>query len=461
MLDLYERETEESLARVQATNVPEVGMFDGFVRGAGMGAVRTAIKTVARPVAMVGSIGAGIYDLDQSMVPDAISSGTSARDRYFRTMDEIFDSAIDYWTPKANEVGVAGEVVGQLLGLLPIVVASPATAVAGTYLDTATELSKKGVGDWRAQAVGAAQAAGLGAGIWMPIMGSTLAQRVLVGGASFNVVQGVVTRGAGETILGDHPAAAEFKALDGTAMTLDVLLGMAFGGITHLSPAQRAQGAAAWKRIGEWAKELPPTDKSAIMVLREGQHLNLDSLPGKPVSALDQDAHVQRMRTVLDQVIRGEPVHVEGMPAPKMEPDQARWAEADKRARALAEEGEALAKEEGFAETAANDPSINPEQTEPEGPPAQRAESASTPPPEAGTKAKPGGPEAVDPLAREVDAFVQQYESLPMRVGQEANGEPVVKTVKEFIEDARANSEQARQDANLFEVAAACMLGVT
>lgn len=452
MLDLYERENDEAVARLPGTRTPEAGVFDGFVRGAGMSAVRTGIKTIARPVAMVGSLGAAIYD-NNTIGLDAIADGTSAKDRYFKTMDEIFDSAIDYWTPKAGEVGVAGEVVGQLLGLLPIVIASPAAAVAGIHLDTATELSKKGVGDWRAQAVGAAQAAGLGAGIWMPILGQTLAQRIVLGGAGFNLAQGVTTRGTSELILGDHPAAAEFKALDGTAMTLDVLLGMAFGGLVHLSPAQRTQGAESWGRIKDWANGLSPSEKAAIMVLREGQHLNVDSLPGKPLTALDQDAHVARMRSALDQVIRGEPVNLDGMPSPKVEADEARWLEATHRAEEMRKEGARIAEEYG----------LKPEEISSirtEGPPAQRAEPASPPPPEVGTIAEPGGPEAVDRIAMEANSFAEAHPDLPLAVGKDADGEPVTKPVKAYLDDARATAEQARSDARLFEVAAACMMGV-
>ena len=448
MLDLYEKETDEALARLPGTKTPDVGVFDGFFRGAAMGAVRTAIKTVARPVAMVGSLGAMVYDNNTTPVGwDAIADGTSARDRYFKAMDEIFDPAIDYWTPKAGEVGVAGEVVGQLLGLLPIVVASPAAAVAGTYMDTAAELSKKGVSDWRAQAVGAAQAAGLGLGIWMPILGSTLAQRVLVGGAGFNAVQGIVTRGAAEELLKGHPAGEEFKALDGTALTLDVLLGMAFGTIAHLSPAQRSQGAKAWEQIGKWADNLQPSEKASIMVLREAQHLNADSLAGRPVTPADIDAHVQRVKTAMEQILRDEPVNVDAMPKPVLEADPKRFVEADKRAEVLVKEGDKISKAEGFAQ---EEPVVVEPKTEAE--PAKKTV-VETVPPEAGKE--------VDHVSVEAQKFAEERPDLPMRTGQDANGDPVTKPLKAYLDDARLDVEQARKDAKLFEVAAACLLGVS
>lgn len=450
MLDLYEAEANQALARLPGTKNPEAGIFDGFLRGAGMGAVRTGIKTLVRPVAMVGSLGAIAYDKDLEI--HGISRGTESQDRYFKAMDEILDSAIEYWTPRPNEVGLAGEVVGQLLGLLPIVVASPAAAVGGTQLDVATDLAKKGVGDWRAQAVGAAQATGLGAGIWMPILGQTLAQRIVVGGAGFNVVQGIATRGAGEMILGDHPAAKEFKALDGTALTLDVLLGMAFGTITHLSPAQRAQGTAAWERIRNWAEGLPPSSKDSIAVLRQAQHLNHDSLAGKPAEPIDLSRAVDRNKLALEQAVRDEPVTVEALPHPRMEADEARWLEATARAEEMRKEGERVSEEYG----------LWPEELTPqprtEGPPAQRAESSSPPPPEAGAKAEPARPEA-DALSREADRIAAELPEVRIRVGEAADGTPVTKTATELLADTRAEAAKLRADSELFEVAAACMLG--
>lgn len=639
MLDLFEPETDQALARLPRTQVPEAGIFDGFIRGTGMAAVRTGIKTVARPLAMIGSIGAAAYDrnVEAATGIDTISDGSSARDKYFKSMDDILDSAIDYWTPKPAEVGVAGEVVGQLLGLLPIVIASPATAIAGTYLDTATELSKKGVDDWRAQAVGAAQAVGLGTGIWMPILGANLWQRVLAGGAGFNALQGIVTRGAAEEILKGHPAGEEFKALDGTALTLDVLLGMAFGSIAHLSPTQRAQGAKAWERIRGWAEDLDPSQKAAIAVLREAQHLNADSLAGKPAEPADVERSVNRTKLALEQAVRGEPTNVEDLPAPKLEPDPARLAEAEKRVEDMRSEGDALAKaydlvlqepigpahdplvrltpeeigdvlvergpafqKQGSAELTLKgfglvkiiwkhgekskstpkpfqvqreDVTRLPEvlrdfmpivdETQPDGkrllewqveredgkkviysvrgfsetdgaqhlvsifvnqgktdffsgkplsekrnrflespgggskPRAAMAATGDTgpgsssidapggqesgsqtnsrtegpagqprgdePPPDV-TGGKPAGPEAekpADPATLEAQRFAEERPDLPVRVGTTPDGEPMVRSLKDFLGDARSEVDLARKDATLFEAAAACMLGVS
>lgn len=46
-----------------------------------------------------------------------------------------------------------------------------------------------------------------------------------------------------------------------------------------------------------------------------------------------------------------------------------------------------------------------------------------------------------------------------LRVGEEPNGAPILKTVKEYLGDAQRTAADARQDVGLFEAAAQCLLG--
>ena len=299
--DLFERETQSRLGAYPGTREIEPGVFDNFLSGSGMFLMQGLAKT-ARAVDLLGSVG--------PIVQDRIAGGTERQDKYFREHEDIFKSAVDYWTPRPNEVGEAAQVVGNLAAMLPTVIASPGLAVGSAQLSAAEDLVLKGASSGKAQAVGAVQGLGLGTGIWMPILGKTLTQRLLVGGAGFNVLQGIGTRGASGAILEGGPGAEELKAFDGTAITLDALLGAAFGGVAHLSKAQRAQGENAWKRIGEWSKGLKPSDVDALATLRQAEHLNSDSLPGRPAEATDIEAHVQAMRQAVDDVLNGRPVDV-------------------------------------------------------------------------------------------------------------------------------------------------------
>jgi hypothetical protein len=281
----------------------------------------------------------------------------------------------------------------------------------------------------------------------MPILGKTLAQRVLLGGAGFNAAQGVVTRGVSGALLEGTAAEKDYAAFGPAALTLDILLGAAFGGIAHLSPAQRAQGEAAWKQIEGWGKTIPAGDVDAIAALRQAQHINVDTLPGKPVSEADVEAHVERMRTALGQAARGEAIDVEGMPRANVEPD-GRFVEAEVRARNLMAEAERVRVDEGLP------PAMEPEAQSPRGSvePPRNAEAEA-----AGPTAREG--EAPDPLTVAAERIVAQRPDMTMTIGADAEGNPVTVKASELLDMQRQRRAEAEADVRLFEVAATCMFG--
>lgn len=330
-LDLFE-ETDNVLANLRPVAEPEPGVWDNFTAGAGKVAMQTFAKA-GRAASMAAA--------PLAMAFEKAPGSTEVQDKFFKAHDDIFGRAVDYWTPKPGEVGEAGMVVGSLLGTLPLVFASPAAAVASTQLSAGEDLVRKGVDAGTAQAVGASQAVGLGLGIWVPILGKTLAQRVLLGGAGFNVVQGTAMRAAGEALLEGTPGEKDYQAFDPTQLTLDVLLGAAFGGLAHVHPRMRAEGDAWHKRMAEWGAKLKPSEVDALATLRQSQHLNADSMPGKPVDVADTNAHVDRMRQAIDDLANDRPVNVEDMPAPRFESDAARAAEAEMAVKAMQDEARA------------------------------------------------------------------------------------------------------------------------
>ena len=325
--DLYSEETGNRLAGLRPVKEPEPGMFDNFLAGSGKVAMQTFAKA-GRATSMAIAPAAIGLDKAKAAFNDTAQS-TEIQDKFFKAHDEIFGRAVDYWTPNPNEVGAAGQIVGQLMATLPMVVANAPATVASTQLSTGEDLVRKGVDSGKAQAVGAVQAGGLGLGIWVPILGKTLAQRVLLGGAGFNATQGLATRAASGKLLEGTPGAEDYKAFDPTALTLDVLLGAAFGGIAHINPRMRAEGDKWHAKLAEWGKTLKPSEVDALATLRQAQHLNADSLPGKPVDVQDVNAHVDRMRQALDDLANDRPVQVEDMPAGRFEHDAARADEAN------------------------------------------------------------------------------------------------------------------------------------
>lgn len=431
-LDLYREEIDNRLASMRPATEPEPGMFDNFLVGTGKVAMQTFAKAGRAASMAVAPL---------AMALEKAPGSTEVQDRFFKAHDDIFGNAVDYWTPKPGEVGAAGQVVGQLLGTLPQVFASPALTVAATQLSTGEDLVRKGVDAGTAQAVGGVQAAGLGLGIWVPILGQTLAQRVLLGGAGFNVAQGLATRAASAELLEGTPGAEDFKTFDPTALTLDVLLGAAFGGISHINPRMRAEGDAWHAKLKEWGAKLKPSEVDALATLRQAQHLNADSLPGKPVDVEDVNAHVARMRQALDDLANDRPVNVEVMPAGRFEADAARLAEAEKVV-------------DGWVEEAGPLPEptkVSPQDTAP-----PRAKAA----PEARKPAAEGDEAAtIDPLAASAARFAAEHPDLPIVVGKNADGSDITTTPRQWLEDADATMRQAQEDARLFEIAAGCLLG--
>ena len=429
-LDLYAEESDNRIGGMRPVTTPEPGIFDNFLAGSG----KVAMQGFAKTGRAVGMALAPI-----AMALEKAPGSTELQDKYFKAHDEVLGSAVDYWTPKPGEVGVAAEVVGSLASMLPQVIASPALTVASQQLSTGEDLVRKGVDAGKAQAVGAAQAGGLGLGIWMPILGTNGWQRMLLGGAGFNVVQGMATRAASGAILEGTAAAKEFEAFDGTQLTLDVLLGLAFGGLAHLSPAQRAQGEATWKRVSDWAQSLKPSEVDAIVALKQAEHLNVESAPGKPVDLQDIDAHVQRMRQAIDDLANDRPVQVEGMPEARFEADKARTAEAEQivtdwRAELDAEQKDMLSKPIKQPK-----PAALPEQPVP--------------------KAAEGEPAAPDPLATAATRFAAENPDLPIVVGKNADGSDITTTPRQMLDEADAAMRQAQEDVRLIEIAAGCLLG--
>ncbi len=524
-LDLFQDETQQFFDRAPKVPVDMVDtpFFHNFMPG-GLKVMASELAKVGRSVSMAAGAVPVAADALATALPwlpgaDMRESPTELQDRFFRQHDEVFGSAVKYWTPQPGEVGMAGEVVGSLAGMLPVIMANPALAVGSQVMSQAEDLVDKGVTPGKAVAVGVAQGAGLATGIWMPILGQNLWQRVVIGGAGFNAVQGVTTRAVSQAILGDDKAAELFPALGLKELTLDVLLGMAFGGVAHINPEMRAQGKDAWARIATWAQDLTPAQVDAIAALRQAEHLNVETAPGTLKTPEDVEANVNRAKAALEQVLRDEPVQVEQMPAPRVEPDTARQVDAETRVAEMMADAERVRTEEGIQELLAAEPTPARARatTEAEGAPAPTGRAVPPPPrgeagearatPEAQDEpdpwlqvgrenapaaepapargledqevrdillvmaeheaerpaAEPQGPAganaAVDPLRQAVDDIVAADPNRMIVVGRNPDGTPIARTVGEYLDEARMQTELARQDAGLFEIAARCMLG--
>lgn len=321
--DFFPAEQRSNYLRAQAAPslTADPGIWGGFARGAGEFTMK-GLAEVGRSVDLLGSVG--------PIISDKLTGGNTTED-YFREHDEVFNRAVDYWTPGPGEVGAAGQVVGSLVSGLATLAVSPALAVGTAQLSSAEDLVRKGVDAGKAQAVGLVNAAGLGLGIYAPILGNTMAQRVILGGAGFNLLQGVATRGINQQILAGTGAAKDYNPWDAQGLVIDGLMGAAFGG---LRGAQVSAMTRRWDRLDgeqrqamfsklpdadkeillrrDMAEALTPSQKDAILTVNQQRHIEDTTAPGTPVTPVDLTAHVEAMKSAVRSLLAGDAVDVEG-----------------------------------------------------------------------------------------------------------------------------------------------------
>lgn len=289
---------EQQATRLQAARHPstaaEADTFTNFLPGAASYGMRS-LAEVGRAVDLAGSV--------FPIAVDAVTGGTARQDQYFKEHDEVFNRAVDYWTPRPGEVGAAGQIVGQLAGGLLQAIISPAVLVGTAQLSTSEDLVRQGVDAGAANVVGDIAGISSAIGLKLPALGQALTSRVATGAAG-NVVMGAATAGGSRAVLnvaGNPSEAAQFDPWDVRARTLDALMGAAFGGLAHLEAGKSSRIAA----------KLTATDEAALLVTNQVRHIEDTTAPGRPATDADLTKHVQAMREAVDQVLRGEPVAVD------------------------------------------------------------------------------------------------------------------------------------------------------
>lgn len=267
---------------------PEPGVFQNFAPAVGNHTMRAAAN-VGRTVAILSAAPAVAIEK---------MTGTEGQtsDAIFKAVDDYFNPAVDYWTPKASETGKAGQIVGGLVeGIAPLALgpAGVPAMLGNAQVGTSTDLMREGVDADTALKVGLAASTSNAVGFKIPFLGKTLVSRIASGAAGnlavntgATVVQNKTLEGKGYT-----EAAKQFDATNGEARALDVLMGAAFGVVTHASAPRptTAQG-------------------DAILATRNAKNFQQDSAPGVPKDVASSAAHQNNMEQAMLQLMRGEKV---------------------------------------------------------------------------------------------------------------------------------------------------------
>ena len=261
------------------------GMFHNFWSSAGNYAMR-GMAEAGRALSMAGAVVPVVAD----KLIGSDNRSTSLTDRYFKAHDDYFGAAVDYWTPKPEEVGAAGQITGSLAAGIVQFLANPALVVGTSMLSTSEDLVRKGVPADAALVAGDVAGLATAAGIALPIFGKGLASRVATGAGgnlATNIPQAAITQQI-VTAAGKPELAQDFNPWDVRARTVDVLLGAVFGGKAHFDARVR----------------------DALMATNAARHIESASLPVRGANDAELTQAVDSTRLAIEQLSRGERVAV-------------------------------------------------------------------------------------------------------------------------------------------------------
>lgn len=261
------------------------GMFHNFWSSAGNYAMR-GMAEAGRALSMAGAVVPVVAD----KLIGSDNRGESLTDRYFKAHDDYFGAAVDYWTPKPEEVGAAGQITGSLAAGIVQFLANPALVVGTSMLSTSEDLVRKGVPADAALVAGDVAGIATAAGIALPIFGKGLASRVATGAGgnlATNIPQAAITQQI-VTAAGKPELAQDFNPWDVRARTVDVLLGAVFGAKAHFDARVR----------------------DAVMATNAARHIESASLPVRGANDAELTQAVDSTRLAIDQMSRGEAVNV-------------------------------------------------------------------------------------------------------------------------------------------------------
>lgn len=218
-------------------------------------------------------------------------------DAYYGWVDEVTNSAVDYWTPDAQTMGGAAQVVNtvsQVVGSVPQIVGAPEVFLTSAALDQPVDLIRQGVDADTATGVGLVNLGVNAIGLRVPpAFGSAIGTRLATGaGANLALGAGADVATAGLLQSGGYDdLAAGYNWRDPSRRMLDALMGAAFG----LAPA---------------APKAAPSERNAILTARNAQHFQVEAAPGTPTDGASSVLHQDTLSDTIAQVLAGERVRV-------------------------------------------------------------------------------------------------------------------------------------------------------
>lgn len=317
----------------------DVGFFDNAV-GAALSGLYSGL--VAKPDQLLW---AGM-DKIVSPIAQFVNENTSINDTsvsYIAEQRKLAEQQVKRLTPDAATTGTAGQVlyglfdmggqavVGTTLGG-PVGGAAAVTSLQG--FSEFERLTAQGVDFRTAQEAGLVQGITAGAGTLIPMSlglraGGALAEGVaaqlartgessvrraaatavratpdIAYAAGTNIAFGMAQRGLTAKTLRDggySEMANQYDVLDRQAIAIDVVLGVAFGGVGRFINSRGESTSAP---------NFSPVDIDAALAANAAHHAEIDIAPGVPINVLSRNSHIQALRKAMSDVSQGRPVDV-------------------------------------------------------------------------------------------------------------------------------------------------------
>lgn len=273
------------------------GFFDGLGTAFGSGIMRGGARA-GTALSLAGAVQPILLDKAASFVTG--ENVDLASSFYFRNVVEgVGQNAVDAWTPDPTETGTAGRVLGGLAEIvLPLAAAggNPSLLAATEGIERPASLVKEGVDAGTAGVVGTAGSVSTLVGFRLPAaFGTNLAQRLATGAGS-NLLLGAGTSGVQYAALkagGNDKQAKMYDPLDAEARTVDLLTGLAFGGIAHAM-----------------APRVPLAQRDAVLTARNADRFQRAAGEGLAPTEAAAVSGQQALAQAMEQMARGEPVNV-------------------------------------------------------------------------------------------------------------------------------------------------------
>lgn len=425
----------------------ETGLFEAAGKGFFRGAAQIAGVATLAVGGLVGLMEGGAFN-------------ERASDSVFKFYDDVIKPAQEYWTPDPESASTADNIVGGIAGFVPSIMLGPAAvpSLVGTAtFGTAVDLVEQGVDPKLATGIGVLGGVATGFMVKIPASGETLAKTF--GLALANPVIGALqtkVQAKALEVTGHPDIAKAFDPFDPTGRSIDLALGVIFGGMGLYGRART---------------RLPVQINDAVDTATEVQAVTKSNI----VKGENRFVHENALNDSINKLVDGDKVdvtlEVQGVEFKATTPDvdalairkgHAEWeAEIIDDAQGIVEGKEPRLLKQHFAEEKARQDDLALEAAirageaegevrpfqEPEQPVSVRARTTTA-----------GGEVVADPLFTSIDEFMEANPETTVHLGTDETGNARLQKAKTYIDDARTEVDAIEKKSTLYDLAAECLM---